>query len=146
MKEKNPKKNSKIKYKIVIPDIIRSYFTIIAITHKNIGALRIIIAYYFVIFAFISFWFTISVPVPSEYKQPTDWAKVESRLITGGMIIGNLIAYSIILAWKKKGKDSWLTWIAYLVTRIAIIGFVLYLDVSLIGRIIYILIREGRFL
>lgn len=139
MKEKNPKKNSKIKYKIVIPDIIRSYFTIIAITHKNVGALRMIIAYYFVIFAFISFWFTISVPITSEYKLPEGGEKVVSRLISGGMTIGNFIAYGIMISWKKRN-------IALLSIRIALIGFVLYLDVFLIGRIIYILIREGHFL
>jgi len=139
MKEKNPKKNSKIKYKIIIPDIIRSYFTIIAITHKNVGALRMIIAYYFIIFAFISFWFTISVPVTSEFKLPEGGEKVVSRLISGGMAIGNFIAYGIMITWKKRN-------IALLSIRIALIGSVLYLDVFLIGQIIYILIREGRFL
>jgi hypothetical protein len=139
MKEKNPKKNSKIKYKIVIPDIIRSYFTIIALTHKNVGALRMIFAYYFIIFAFISFWFTISVPVTNEFKPPEGGEKIVSRLISGGMIIGNFITYGIMIAWKKRN-------VALLSIRIALIGFVLYLDVFLIGRIIYILIREGRFL
>jgi uncharacterized membrane protein YozB (DUF420 family) len=136
MKEKNPKKSSKIKYKISIPDIIRSYFTIIAITHKNVGALRMIIAYYFLLFAFISFWFTLSVPITSEFKGGE---KIVSRLISGGLTIGNLIVYGIMIAWKKRK-------IALLSIRIALIGFVLYLDVFLIGRIIYILIREGRFL
>jgi hypothetical protein len=139
MKEKNPEKNSKIKYKISIPDIFRSYFTIIALTHKNVGALRMIIAYYFLLFAFISFWFTISVPITSEFKPPEGGEKVVSRLISGGLTIGNFIVYGIMIGWRKRN-------IAILSIHIALIGFVLYLDVFLIGRIIYILIREGRFL
>jgi len=139
MKEKKPKKNSsEIKYKINIPDILRTYISIIALTHKEVGALRMIVAYYFIIFAFICFWFTISVPVTSEFKIPEGGEKIVSRLISGGMVIGNFIVYGIMLTWKRKN-------VAPLPIRIALIAFVFYIDVFLISKILYILVREGRF-
>jgi hypothetical protein len=140
MKEKKPKKNLyDAKNKIGISSIWRTYFTMLVLTHKNVGALRMIAAYYFILFAFICFWFTISVPVTSEFKPPEGGEKLVSRLISGGMIIANIIAYGIIMTWKRKGATP-------LPIRIALIGFVFYIDVFLISRILYILIREGRFL
>jgi hypothetical protein len=137
MKEKKPKKNSsEIKYKISIPNILRTYITMIALTHKNVGVLRMIAAYYFILFAFVSLWFTIVVPMTSEFKIPTDSEKIVSRLISSGMTIANFIAYGITLSWKNKNA-------APLPIRIALIAFVFYIDVFLISRIIYVLVREG---
>jgi len=140
MKGKKPKKNSSdTKNKIGISSIWRTYLTMIVLTHKNVGVLRMIAAYYFALFAFICFWFTVSVPVTSEFKPPEGGEKVVSRLISGGMILANIIAYGIMMTWKKKGA-------APLPIRIALIGFVFYIDVFLISRILYILIQEGRLL
>jgi hypothetical protein len=164
MKEKKPKKNSsEAKSNISISSIFRTYISMIVLTHKNVGALRIIAAYYFIIFALISFWFTISVPVTSEFKPPEGGEKVISRLISGGMIIANVIAYGIMMTWKKKREApfpmritlfgfvfyidiSLISRIYYILIRIALISFVFYIDVFLISRILYILIREGRLL
>lgn len=140
MKEKKQKKNSsKAMSSISISSILRTYLSIIVLTHKNVGVVRMIAAYYFILYALISFWFTISVPVTNEFKPPESGEEVVSRLISGGMIIANIIAYSIMITWKNKRT-------APLPIRIAVIGFVFYIDVFLISKIMYILIQEERLL
>jgi hypothetical protein len=107
------------------------------LTHKNVGALRMVSAYYFMLYAFISLSFTMWVPVTSEFMMPTSGEKIVSRLLSGGMIIMNIIAYTIMITWGK-GRTR------MLVLRILFIAFVLYLNVSLISRILYLMIREGN--
>jgi len=138
MKEKDQKKNSvDIKKSSAISDILRLYGTMFVLTHKNVGALKMIAAYYFMLYAFISLSFTIWVPVTSEFMMPTSGETIVSRLISGGMIIMNIIAYTIMITWGK-GKTR------MLILRILFIVFVLYLNVSLISRILYLMIREGN--
>ena len=147
MKEKKQKKNSpKASSNISISSILRIYLSMIVLTHKNVGVLRIIAAYYFILYALVSFLFTISVPITSEFKPPESGEKVVSRLISGGMIIANIIAYSIMITWNKKRTGHLPAWITRFVIQIAFISFVFYIDVFLISKIVYILIKEGRLL
>ena len=118
--------------------IIRSYFSMLLLMHKNRGALRIIAAYIFAIFAILSLWFTITVPITSDFIPPTWWEKMESRAISGFIMLANFFIYSMILSWRKGT-------IVTIVLRIALVGLVLYLDVFLIGCVAYVLIREGEF-
>ena len=120
-----------------LSDIFRLYGSMFVLTHKNVGALRMIAAYYFMLYAFISLSFTLWVPVTSEFMMPTSGEKLVSRLLSGGMIIINVIAYTIMIAWKQ-GRSK------MLILRILFIAFVLYLNVSLISRILYLMIREGN--
>jgi len=140
MKEKGQKKNSvDINGDIKPSEILKTYFSMIVLTHKNVGALRMAFAYVFIIFALICFWFTIAVPVTSEFKQPTTSESLGSRLISGGMMIANLFAYSIIMTWKRIHP-------APLPIRIAFIALVFYINISLIGRIAYQVLIERNFL
>jgi hypothetical protein len=156
MKEKDQTKNSvEIKKPSTLSEILRLYGTMFVLTHKNVGALRMIAAYYFILYAFISLSFTIWVPVTSGYMMPTTGEKIVSRLISGGMIIMNIIAYTIMITWGKgktkitsilKSKQYLLILRILLIAfvRILLITFVLYLNVSLISRILYLMIREGN--
>lgn len=140
MKEKGQKKNSvDINGDIKPSEILKTYFSMIVLTHKNVGALRMVFAYVFIIFALICFWFTIAVPVTSAFKPPTTSESLGSRLISGGMMIANLFAYSIIMTWKRIHP-------APLPIRIAFIALVLYINISLIGRIAYQILIERNFL
>jgi hypothetical protein len=116
-----------------------AYFSMIVLTHKNVGALRMIAAYFFVIFALICFWFTITVPVTSEFRLPTTGDEIISRLISGGMLIANFVAYGIMITWKRAHS-------APLFIRIAFIALVVYINIWLISRVAYMLIQEGKFL
>lgn len=137
MKEKNQKKSlSDIKTPSRISDFLRLYLSMFVLTHKNIGALRMIIAYYFLLYAFISFSFTIWVPVTSEFTTPTGIEKFISRLISGGMVLANIVAYTMILSWRQDRRKT-------LIFRILFIVFVFYLNASLISRILYVMIRES---
>jgi hypothetical protein len=138
MKKKDQTKNSvNIKKSSTISEILRLYGSMFVMTHKNVGTLRMVSAYYFILYAFISLSFTLWVPVTSGYMMPTTGEKIVSRLLSGGMIIMNIIAYTIMITWGK-GRTR------MLVLRILFIAFVLYLNVSLISRILYLMIREGN--
>jgi hypothetical protein len=117
--------------------IARTYFLVIRLLHKDLGAVRIIAAYLFLIFAVLSLLFTIRVPVSSDFPPPTGEAKAQSRVITGFMMIINIIVYGIIMNWRKGSAIR-------TAIRIALIGSALYLDVLLI-QIVYMLIRDGTF-
>jgi hypothetical protein len=138
MKKKDQTKNSvNIKKSSTISEILRLYGSMFVMTHKNVGTLRMVSAYYFILYAFISLSFTLWVPVTSGYMMPTTGEKIVSRLLSGGMIIINIIAYTIMMTWKQ-GRSK------MLIVRILFIAFVLYLNVSLISRILYLMIREGN--
>ena len=117
--------------------IIRSSLLAIRILHRNLGAPRIIIAYIFFIFALLSLSFTIRIPVSSHFLTPSGWAKAQSRIITGFIMIVNLFVYGMIMNWGK-GKAF------YIAVRVVVISLALYFDVFLV-RVIYILIRDGSF-
>jgi hypothetical protein len=139
MKEKEQEKNlTNPKGNVRLLDILKTYISIIVLTHKNVGALRMIAAYFFVIFALICFWFTITVPSTSEFR-PTTGDEIVSRLISGGMLIANLIAYGIMIRWKHARS-------APLFIRIAFIALVVYINIWLISRVAYMLMQEGKFL
>jgi len=138
-KDKQSKNSPDLHDKISISSIIRTYLTMIALTHKNVGTLRMIAAYYFVFFAFISMLFTIFVPMTSDFLPPTAWEKAESRIISGGMMIANILVYGIIMTWRRSKA-------APMPIRIAFIGVVFYLDVFLVSRTIYELMRDRAFL
>ncbi|HGE71455.1 TPA: hypothetical protein ENX78_11500 [Candidatus Poribacteria bacterium] len=138
MKEKDQKKNlSEIKTPSKISELLRLYLSMFILTHKNVGALRMIVAYYFLLYAFISLSFTIWVPVTSEFKAPTAVEKFISRLISGGMIVANTIAYTMMLSWRQDKRKT-------LIFRILFVIFVVYLNASLISRILYVIIRESE--
>lgn len=139
MKKKEQKKNlPDIGSATNISEFFRAYFATIKLIHKNLSVFRIIIMYIFIVFAIVCMLFTITVPVTSEYKSPTGWAKTESRLISGGIMVANIIIYGMIMAWRNTKSISG-------VIRIAFIASVSYLDIFLIGRVVYELIREGMF-
>lgn len=139
MKKKDQEKNlPNSKYSVKPSVMLKAYLEMIVLTHKNVGALRMIFAYIFIVFALICFWFTITVPVTSEFKPPTTGEGFGSRMISLGMMLANLISYGIIMTWKK-------IYPAPLPIRIAFIGIVLYIDVWLIGRVAYMLICDGNF-
>ena len=138
MKKKDQEKNSvDVKKTSTLSEILRLYGTMFVLTHKNVGALRMIAAYYFMLYAFISLSFTMWVPVTSGYMMPTTGEKIVSRLLSGGMIIMNIIAYTIMITWRK-GKTR------MLVLRILFIASVLYQNVFYISGILYLMIREGN--
>jgi len=140
MKEKEQKKNlTNSKGNVKSLDIIKTYFSMIVLTHKNVGALRIIAAYFFVVFALICLWFTIYVPITSEFRLPTTGDEIISRLISGGMLIANFVAYRIMITWKHARS-------APLFIRIAFIALVVYINIWLISRVAYMLTQEGKFL
>ena len=136
MKKNGPTKNlPEARGKIGILNTILMYFSAIVLVHKNLGALRIIAAYFFLIFAVCSLLFTIRVPVTSDFLPPTAWAKAKSRAISGIMVVINILAHSMILGWRKSSAIP-------MVIRIAFIVLAFHLDTFLV-RIIYILIRDG---
>ena len=120
--------------KINFLGIIRAYFSAILLLHRNLGALRIIAAYVFAIFALCSLLFTVRVPVTSHFLPPTEWVKAKSRAISGVIMLINIFVYGMILNWRKSGAIP-------MAIRIVLIGLALYLDVFLI-RIVYIIIRD----
>ncbi len=137
MKRKDQKKNlSEIKAPSKVSDFLRLYLSMFILTHKNIGALKMIIAYYFLLYAFISLSFTIWVPVTSEFTTPNTFEKFISRLISGVMIIANIVAYTMMLSWRQDRRKT-------LIFRILFVVFVFYLDASLISRILYVMIKES---
>ena len=136
MKKNGPTKNlPEARGKIGVLNTIRMYFSAIVLVHKDLGALRIIAAYFFLIFAVCSLLFTIRVPVTSDFLPPTAWAKAKSRAISGIMVVINILAHSMVLGWRKSDAIP-------MVIRIAFIVLAFYLDTFLV-RIIYILIRDG---
>jgi hypothetical protein len=140
MKEKEQKKNlTNSNGNVKLLDIIKTYISIIVLTHKNVGVLRILAAYFFVVFALICFWFTIYVPITSEFRLPTTGDEIISRLISGGMLIANFVAYRIMITWKHARS-------APLFIRIAFIVLVVYINIWLISRVAYMLMQEGKFL
>jgi len=113
---------------------IRIYFMVLRGMHRGKGIARIIAAYFFFVFALVSFTFTIKVPLTRDFITPGSWELIQSRMITGFMIIMNLAVYSMIMNWRK-------TNIIQNIIRAVVIGLVVYLDVMLI-QIIYILIVD----
>ncbi len=138
MKKSGPTKNLPNKQERGgIPGIIRAYVSVIRILHKNLGAPRIIAAYIFFLFAVLSLSFTIRIPMSSHFPIPDEWARAQSRLITGFIMVINLLVYGIIMNWGKGG-------VFYVVIRIALISAALYLNVFLV-QIVVVLIRDGTF-
>lgn len=118
--------------------IARFYFPTLLEAHRNAGALRIIIAYVFAIFALLSLWFTVELPITSDFLPPTEGAKAESRAITIGMAIANILTYSVVLNWRKNSRTP-------MFIRVIFVCMIFYFDVFLIGRVVYELIRAGAF-
>ena len=128
MKTKEPKRKSSVL------GAIRLYISVIRILHRDLGALRIIAAYTFFAFAVLSLMFTIKTPVSRHFLTPDDAAKMQSRGITGLIMIMNLIVYGMIMNWRRGNA-------ARTAIRIALIGLTICLDVFLI-QISYILVYE----
>ena len=138
MKKSGATKSSPGKQERVgILGIIHVYLSVIRILHRNLGARRIVAAYIFFLSAVLRLSFTIKVPMSSHFLTPTEWAKAQSRVITGFIMIINLLVYGMIMNWKKGG-------VFYLSIRIAFICLALYLDAHLV-QIVHILIRDGSF-
>lgn len=138
MKKKRQKKNSSEEHgKAGVGAIIRTYLSAIRILHKDLGAPRIIVAYIFAMFAVLSLSFTIMVPVASNFLPPSEWAKVQSRAMTGLMMFMNIVVYGTIMNWRR-GR------VRRTIFRLAFIGSTLFLDTTLI-RTVYTLIRDGAF-
>ena len=137
MKKSDPAKNlPELPVKAGIWGIIRMFFSAFRILHSGLGARRIILAYLFFAFALASLLFTVSIPTGADFTPATTAAKVQSRVLTAFMMIVNLGVYGMIMNWHRTGK-------ALAVIRIALIGLLLYMDVNILGRVIYTLIREG---
>jgi len=138
MKKKKQKRNSSEEHgKVGVGTIIRTYLLAIRILHKGLGVPRIIVAYIFAMFAVLSLSFTIIVPVASNFLPPSEWAKAQSRAMTGLMMIMNIIVYGTIMNWRRGS-------VRRTVFRLAFIGSTLFLDTTLI-RTVYTLIRDGAF-
>ena len=138
MKKNGPTKNSpEARGKIGFLEIIRAHFSLIVLLHRNLGAVRIIAAYLFVIFAVLSLLLTVRVPVTDDFLPATGAAKARSRAISGFMMIMNILVYGMIMSWRKGQAIR-------TAIRIALIGLVSYLDIFLV-RIVYMLIRDGSF-
>ena len=138
MEKNGPTENSpEARGKIGFLEIVRAHFSLILLVHRNLGAVRIIAAYVFAIFAVLSLLFTIKVPVTSDFLPTTGAARAKSRAISGFMMIINIVVYGMIMNWRKAGAIR-------TAIRIALIGLVFYLDMFLV-RIVYILIRDGTF-
>ena len=116
---------------------VRTYLSIMVMLHKDMGVLRVVGAYLFLIFAITSLAFTIKLPVSTHLLPPTTAEKVQSRIITGFMTMVNLIVYGIIMNWTKRHGIR-------MAIRLAFIGTAFYVDMFLV-RIIYIMVREGVF-
>ncbi|MBD3183458.1 hypothetical protein GF312_14260 [Candidatus Poribacteria bacterium] len=139
MKEKDQKKNSTEKTnRITHAEIIKLHLHAFVLMHKGISVWRIIAAYLFLLFAILSFVFTIKIPVSNQFLTPTDAAKTQSRGITIFMTVVNLIVYGVILNWNKRSGFR-------AAIRIALIGVAFYLDMFLV-QVLYVMIREGHFL
>ena len=139
MKKNDPGRSSrKVRRRFGILNTLRLYLSVIRILHKGLGAPRIIAAYIFFAFALLSLLFTIKLPVVKGSPAPTDWAKSQSRGITGLMIIVNLLVYGIIMNWRKGNAVR-------TAIRVCLIGLAFYLDTYLIRVVFYIITGEGTF-
>ncbi len=134
MKKKEPVEKSP---KISFLKSLRMYFVVLKAMHKGKGPLRIIAAYIFFIFALFSFIFTIKVPVTRAFLTPGGWEKTQSRIISGFLILLNLIVYNMIMNWRKGN-------LIQVIIRIIVLASAIYLDALLI-RIIYVLILDGTY-
>lgn len=132
------KKNEQKKNLLSFSFLTRAYFTEFFNSHKRSKKLNICIAYIFFLFAIISILFTVNVPVTKDFVTPTELEKVYSRIITGGTLIVNLIIYAMILRWKKASQ-------IVEILKVALIIIVFYIDVSLLGRAIYELVKDRLF-
>lgn len=138
MKKKEPVKNLSDKSgKNRFMKSLSIYFFVLREMHKGKGAFRITASYIFLVFALVSFIFTIKVPVTRAFLSPESWEKFQSRIISGFLIIMNLIVYNMIMNWRKGNAIQ-------IGIRIAVIASVVYFDIMLI-RIIYILILDGTY-
>lgn len=133
------KKNEQRKNLLSLSLLTKAYFTEFINNHKKLRKLNIFVAYVFFSFAVISILFTISVPVTKDFVPPTELEKLQSRFITVGLAIFNLIIYGIILKWKRASQ-------VVDILRIAFIIIVLYTDISILGRTIYALIKDRSFI
>lgn len=116
--------------------IIRMYFSALRILHRGLGIPRVIVAYLFFVFAMISLLFIIRVPMGISFTPATTAAKMQSRALAGFMMLMNTGVYSMIMSWHRSGKRL-------AAVRIFVIVLLLYMDVYILGGIIYTLIREG---
>ncbi len=132
------KKNEQKKNLLNFSFLTKAYFTEFINNHKKLGKLNICIAYIFFLFAVVSLLFTINVPVTKDFVPPTELEKVQSRIITGGVMIANLIIYGMVLRWRKATQ-------VVEILRIAFIVIMFYIDISLLGRTIYALIKDRSF-
>ena len=138
MKKTGPAKRTlELPVKTGIWGIVRMFLSAFRILHSGLGAPRIILAYLFFAFAFVSLMFTVRIPTGTDFVFASAAAKVQSRMLTAFMMIVNLGVYGMIMNWHRTGK-----WLAAI--RIALIGLLLYMDVKVLGRVIYTLIREGN--
>ena len=132
-----PEKNSPdLPIKTGVWGVIRMYFSALRILHRGLGAPRVILAYLFFAFAMVSILFTVRVPMGISFTPANTAAKMQSRMLTIFMMIMNLGVYGMIMSWHRSGKKL-------AIVRIVVIGLLLYMDVFILGRIIYTLIREG---
>lgn len=132
------KKNEQKKNLLSFSFLTKAYLKEFINNHKKLNKLNICIAYIFFLFAIISLLFTINVPVTKDFIPPSEFDKAQSRIISGGLLIVNLLLYGMILSWKKTNQVTE-------VLRIAFIIIALYIDFSLLGRTIYALIKDRRF-
>lgn len=128
----NSKKDQR---KFAINRILKAYIGELIRAHKVIGVKRVIPSYFFGLFALISLLFTVVIPITDDFIPPTTWEKVQSRLITFGIMIGNLIVYGIVLNWRKAELMT-------MIIRIAFVTTVTYIDIAILGRTIYELLRN----
>ena len=132
------KKNEQRKNLLSLSFLTKAYFIEFINNHKKLRKLNIYIAYIFFLFAVISILFTINVPITKDFVPPTELEKLQSRFITVGLTLVNLIIYGIILKWKRANQIAD-------ILRIAFIIIVLYTDVSILGRTVYVLIKDKLF-
>lgn len=129
MNSKEPQK------KFTFGRLVKTYVVELIRAHKTIGVKRVIPSYFFGLFAMISLLFTVVIPVTDDFIPPTTWEKVQSRLITFGIMVGNLIVYGIVLNWKKAELTT-------TVIRIAFVAMVTYIDIAVLARTVYELMRN----
>jgi hypothetical protein len=137
--KKNTQKRSSIEKhdKVGFGEIIRNSLQAIRILHRGLGAPRIIVSYIFALFAMLSLSFTIKVPLASNFLPPTGWAKVQSRAISGLIMLMNLFVFGMIMNWRRGS-------VGRTIFKLAFIGSTIFLDTTLI-RTVYTLIKDGTF-
>ena len=117
--------------------MVRMFWSAILLLHRGLGARRVIAAYIFFAFALLSLVFTVSIPLGADFLPATTGAKVQSRLLTVFMLFMNLGVYGMIMNWHRISAGVF-------IIRIGVIILLLYFDISILGRVVYTLIRNGN--